>query len=131
MILQCYRKMFMLEIMKNLPAHVVGVKATGKVTGDEVNCVLTPALDDLIARKNEIHYLLHLDTDISNWNIVAWAQNAWSGKKHITRLTKIAVVSDQECIKKFTNVFSISVPGESKGFTTAQMEEAKMWLSKS
>jgi len=39
------------------------------------------------------------------------------------------VVTDQKGVEKFTDVFTLAVPGESKGYTHAELEEAKAWVS--
>lgn len=41
----------------------------------------------------------------------------------------MAIVSESEGINKFTDVFSYIAPGEAKGFTHEQLEEAKEWVT--
>ncbi|MCP9752224.1 STAS/SEC14 domain-containing protein [Ferruginibacter sp. HRS2-29] len=45
-----------------------------------------------------------------------------------TKWKKIAVVSDQSGVEKFTDFFSVLVPGEAKGFKPEELEEAKQWI---
>lgn len=119
----------MLEIIKNLPANVVGVKATGTVTKEELDTILLPALDNLIARTGKIHYLLVLDTELKNWEWGAWVSDAKLGLKYFTRWAKIAVVTDNEGVNTFTSVFSGLVPGDAKGFKMSELDNAKQWVA--
>lgn len=119
----------MLELINNLPKHVVGVRATGQVTKDDVEHVLISAIDRLVAETDKIQYLLVLDTEIKNWDLGAWLSDAKVGLKHFTKWTKIAVVTDETGVEKFTDAFSAIVPGSAKGFKHSEIEEARAWVS--
>lgn len=119
----------MLSLIKDLPSHVTGVRATGKVTKYDFEQVLIPAIDDLVKRTGKINYLLLLETDVSNFTLGAWIDDAKIGLKHFTQWNKIAVVTDQKAVEKFSDIFGYIVPGDSKGFKLAELEEAKKWVS--
>lgn len=119
----------MLQLLTDMPAHVVGVKATGNVTKEDVDNVLIPALDELVERTGDINYLLLLETDLGNWDIGAWLSDAKAGIKHFSKWKKIAVVSDKEGVNKFTDMFTVAIPGEAKGYKISELEEAKRWVA--
>ncbi len=119
----------MLTIIADLPQNVVGVSATGEVTADDIKNVLLPALEKQVKLYDEINYLLVLHTDVENWTAGSWAQDMWAGLKNFTKWNRIAVSTDQQMVEKFTNGFSFLTPGEAKGFTLAEIEEAKKWVS--
>ncbi|RZK78061.1 MAG: STAS/SEC14 domain-containing protein [Pedobacter sp.] len=119
----------MLTIMNDLPGHVLGVRATGKVDKTDIEAVLLPALQEKVDIYDEINYLLVLDTEVGNWTAGAWLEDAKAGLKHFTKWNKIAVVSDQKGVEKFTDMFTLAIPGESKGYTPAELEDAKLWVS--
>lgn len=119
----------MLQLLNDLPEHVVGVKATGNVTQADVETVLIPAIDKLVAKTDKINYLLLLETDLSNWDFGAWMSDAKLGIQNFTKWTKIAVVSDKEGVNKFTDMFSAMIPGEAKGFRISELEKAKAWVA--
>lgn len=119
----------MLQLIQGLPSHVVGVKATGEVTADDLKAVLIPALEKVVEQHGHIHYLLQLDTDVKNWTFGAWMQDAKAGLQNFTKWKKIAVVSDEKAVEKFTDVFSYLTPGESKGFKPEELEQAKTWVA--
>ena len=119
----------MLELISNLPAHVVGVRATGDVHKEDLENVLLPALDQQVEKFDAIYYLLLLETDVKNWDLGAWLSDAKAGIKHLTKWTKIAVVTDQEGVQKFTDLFSKVTPGEARGYSLSELETAQAWLA--
>lgn len=118
----------MLELIEDMPAHVVAVRATGEVTKSQYEQVLEPALEKLSKQFKKVNLLLDLETEVSHFTAGAWMQDALIGLKYITRWHRVAIVTKQEAVKKFTDIFSIAVPGEYKGFSMAELEEAKRWV---
>jgi hypothetical protein len=123
------KQTIMISIIPNLPAHVLGVRATGEVTKEDVNNTLRPALKTLVAINGGIHYLLVLDTSVKNWDSGAWVSDAMAGVENYTKWHRIAVVSEEGGVQKVTNTFSFALPGESKAFTHDQLDEAIAWVS--
>jgi hypothetical protein len=119
----------MLQFINDLEPHVVGIHAIGEVTKEDVATVLMPRIDELVAKQGEINYLLVLETDVQNWTAGAWWDDLKMGLKNFTKWNKIAVVSDQKGVEWFTNVFTFFVPGKSKGYPLAELEEAVKWVT--
>ncbi len=119
----------MLSIIRDIPSHVFGVKATGQVTAEDLKSVLLPGLEVLTQKQNDIYYLLVLETPVENFTAGAWFQDMVAGLKHFTKWKKAAVVTDETAVEKFTDAFSYIAPGEFKGFKLSQLDEAIDWLS--
>jgi hypothetical protein len=119
----------MLQYINDLPAHVVGIHAIGEVTKADMEKVLIPRIDELVARQGEINYLLVLETDVSNFTAGAWWNDLKLGLKNFTKWNRIAVVSDQKGVEWFTDAFRFFVLGKSKGFPLSQLDEAVAWVS--
>ncbi|MDB5198245.1 MAG: hypothetical protein JWO92_208 [Chitinophagaceae bacterium] len=119
----------MIEIINDLPENVVGFRATGKVTKEDYEKVLMPAVEVQSKKFNKINFLLWLDTDVSNYTLGAWIDDALVGLQHLTHWHKVAIVSHYEIIKKITNVFGHLVPGIYKGFRISELEAAKKWVA--
>lgn len=119
----------MLSIIRDIPPHVFGVRATGQVTADDLKSVLLPGLEVLTQKYGEIYYLLVLETPVENFTAGAWFQDMIAGLKHFTKWTKSAVVTDEKAVEKFTDAFSYVAPGEFRGFSSTQLDEAINWLS--
>ncbi|RZK41894.1 MAG: STAS/SEC14 domain-containing protein [Pedobacter sp.] len=119
----------MLTTISNLPNHVFGVRATGEVDKEDLKDVLLPGLEALTKAHGEIYYLLVLETSIENFTAGAWWQDLIAGIKHFTQWKKMAIVTDQKAVEKFTDIFSYVSPGEAKGFELAELEDAIDWVS--
>ena len=119
----------MLTILHDLPPHVVGVRATGAITKQDFDEVLKPALDALVKRTGRINYLLLLETTVSNFTIGAWLDDIVMGLKHFTHWRRIAIVTNEKVVEKFSDAFGFIVPGECKGFTLGELPAAKEWVS--
>src|SRR6186997_954739 len=119
----------MLTILHDLPPHVVGVRATGAITKQDFDEVLKPALDALVKRTGRINYLLLLETTVSNFTIGAWIDDIGMGLKHFTHWNRIAVVTNEKFVEKFSDAFTFLVPGQSKGFNLSELAKAKEWVS--
>ncbi|SMC87728.1 SpoIIAA family protein [Pedobacter africanus] len=59
----------------------------------------------------------------------AWVQDLIAGVKHFTDWKKMAIVTDQKAVEKFTDIFSYVSPGEAKGFELNDLQAAIDWLS--
>ena len=120
----------MLQFIKDLPDHVVGIRATGEVDKDDYNKVLIPRMEELVKRQGEIDYLLVLETDVQNFSMAAWWQDFMLGLKNFTKWKKVAIVTDQKSVVWFSDMFSHLIPGESRGFALSDLNEAIDWVSK-
>ncbi|MGI8950395.1 MAG: STAS/SEC14 domain-containing protein [Chitinophagaceae bacterium] len=121
----------MIEIIKDMPVHVAAFRASGKVTKQDYENILMPAVDNLAKAHKKINFLLLLETDVGNYSLGAWVDDVLVGLKHFTKWNRIAIVSHQDAIKKITDIFGHLVPGEYKGFKTGDIASAKNWVSES
>lgn len=119
----------MLQLMKDVPAHVVGVRALGKVTEDDYKQALVPALENASKEFGEINLLMVFETDLGNFSWGAWVQDAKESLRHFAKWNKIAIVSDQKIIEKFAYVFNFLSPAHAKGFPVSDIELAKTWVA--
>ena len=120
----------MIELMNDVPENVVGFRASGKVTKADYDNIVIPRIDQSVKQHGKINFMLVLDTTLANFTIGAIMDDMGVGLKHFTKWHKMAIVSESTAINKFTDLFSYIAPGEAKGFTHAQIEEAKSWVSK-
>ncbi|MGI8637508.1 MAG: STAS/SEC14 domain-containing protein [Segetibacter sp.] len=121
----------MLQIMKDVPANVVGVRALGNVTEQDYKQSIAPALENASKQFGEINLLMIFETDLSNFTYGAWMQDAKMSLKHFAKWNKIAIVSDQKIVEKLTHLFTFISPAEAKGFPLSDIEIAKIWVSAS
>lgn len=119
----------MVHLLTDLPHNIVGFKATGEVTENDFKEVVMPNVQKLIDTTDSLNYLLVLDTSIKNFTAAAWWQDAIMGVKHLTKWNRAAIVSDVEAIRVFTNIFSVLIPGEFKGFKHEELQAAIDWVA--
>jgi hypothetical protein len=120
----------MIEVISGLPAYVTGFRATGKVTSEDYQKIIYPFVGSVAKAFGRINYLLVIDTSLSNYSAGAWIDDAFLGLKYFNKWHRLAIVSKNDNIKKFTDVFGKLIPGETKGFKMEDLPLAKQWISK-
>lgn len=119
----------MLAKIQGLPAYVAAFKATGKVDKDDYDNILIPELERVDKEHGHIHFLLVLETPVKNFSAGAWLQDIWMGIKHFRGWKKMAIVTGETGVEKFTDVFTHFVPGKARGFKLSELEAAKQWVA--
>jgi hypothetical protein len=120
----------MIEIISDMPENVVAVSAKGKVTGQDYDKVLIPALEEKLKGHKKIRLLYHLGEDFSGFTAEAMWDDTKVGIRHLTAFEKIAVVSDVEWIAGAVKVFAFIIPCPVRIFGNEGLAEAKTWVSK-
>lgn len=110
------------------PDNTVAFRAMGEVTKEDYQNVVVPAVEDLVKRINEINFLLVLDTEVKNFTLGAWMEDALLGLKNFGKWNRAAIVSDSDEVISFTDKFSYIVPGEFRGFKKAEFNNALNWV---
>jgi hypothetical protein len=119
----------MITYIQNLPANMAGFKASNEVTEEDFAEDVMPKVKELIAKTDELNYMLILDTSVKNFTAGAWFKDAVMGVKHLTKWHRAAIVSDVHGVKTFTDVFSVLTPGEFKVFEHKDQQQAIDWVS--
>ena len=120
----------MLKLMEGLPVNVLGVTAEGKITGEDYEKVLIPALEEKLKTNKQINMLYHLGSKFSDFDLNAMLDDAKMGMKHLSAWGKIALVSDHDMINTFAKFFGYMFSCEFRIFKNAELEEAKKWIIK-
>jgi hypothetical protein len=119
----------MITQIENLPPNMVGFKASGEVTESDFTATVMPRVKELLDKTDRLNYLLVLDTSIKNFTMGAWLKDALLGLKHLTKWHRAAIVTDVSLIRTFTDIFSVLMPGEFRGFEHKDMQQAIDWVS--
>jgi SpoIIAA-like len=120
----------MLEIIPNMPENVLAVNAKGKVTGEDYDRVLIPAVEDKLKGHKKVRVLYQLGPDFSGFTAEAMWDDAKVGIRHITVFEKIAVVSDVDWIAAAVKIFAFVIPCPVKVFNNEELPKAKAWVIK-
>lgn len=110
------------------PANVAAFRAIGEVTKKDYDEVVVPAVEVLVAKSDELNFLLVLDTELGNFTAGAWFEDAMIGIKNLGKWNRAAIVTDSDKIIAFTNAFSYIAPGEYKGFKKEELDVAMLWV---
>lgn len=119
----------MIRVLEGLPENVLGVEAFGKVTDQDYENVLEPAIREKLATHSKIRYVYVLGEEFDGWTLGAMWEDAKLGGGELHRWEKIAVVTDTDWIRHAVKGFGWMIPGEVKVFPVAELESATAWAS--
>ncbi|MCX8532989.1 STAS/SEC14 domain-containing protein [Chryseobacterium luquanense] len=117
----------MITIINDAPENVAAFNATGDVTKEDFENLVVPYVKNKVEQFDELNYLLYLDTDLSNFTMGAWLQDALLGIKNLSKWNRAAIVTDKEGVQNFTDIFSVLMPGEFKSFPKENLYNALYW----
>jgi hypothetical protein len=118
-----------LERIPDVPEPVLGFRASGELTGDDYRNVLLPAVETALQNRDKLRLLYVLGEDVTGFSAGAAWQDTKVGMEHVTRWEKIAVVTDQEWLRRSVNVFGYLIPGEIKAFPATEEADARTWVA--
>lgn len=119
----------MITLIPDVPENVAAFRATGEITKDDFEKVVMPHVQAKVNTFDELNYLLLLDTDLDKFTVGAWMQDAFLGLKNLTKWNRAAIVTDKTGVQKFTDGFSVVMPGEFRGFGKEDLTEAIFWCA--
>jgi hypothetical protein len=119
----------MIGLLPNVPDNVAGFHATGEVTREDYEKVVFPEVERHKRNADDLNFVFFVETPMKNFSTGAWIRDLWLGLKGFTRWHKVAIVSDVEKVRNFTNAVSPLFPGEYKGFESQQLEDAVRWAA--
>ncbi|MEQ8547118.1 MAG: STAS/SEC14 domain-containing protein [Cyclobacteriaceae bacterium] len=118
----------MIRLMKDLPESILGVFATEKITGEDYETILIPALEEKLKANAKIRMIYHIDGDFTGFEFSALWDDAKFGMKHLSEFERVALVSDHEMINSIVRFFSYMIKSEIKIFKDRELLEAKEWI---
>lgn len=121
----------MIELMQDLPDEVLGFSASGKVTGDDYEQVLIPAVEAKLKAHPKVRLLYHLGAAFEGFEAEALWDDAKVGMHHLNDWERIAVVTDTGWIRGAVKVFGFAMPGRIRTFADGELAQAKDWISES
>jgi hypothetical protein len=70
--------------MNDLPKNVLGISAEGKITGNDYETILIPALEEKLKANKEIRMLYQLGNNFTGFDLSAMLDDAKMGLKHLS-----------------------------------------------
>jgi len=121
----------MVERMDDVPAGVIGIRGSGKLTRDDYVDVLEPALKEAAA-SGEARVLFVLP-DFDGLEPQALLEDIKTGLavelKDRSKWRKLAFVSGVDWISKSMRMFTWAMPGELRVFEMDELDKATEWAA--
>jgi hypothetical protein len=114
----------MLELIDGLPGNVVGIAVSGRLTMQDCQDVLVPAIEKSLKRHEKIrlYYELH-----SRFPGAAWDELDL-GLEHALRCERVAIVTDIGWVRLTIKALRFLIPSEIRVFATVQADEGRAWI---
>jgi hypothetical protein len=121
----------MLTLIEGLPQDVVGVEARGKVTAEDYERVLVPAVDEAKVKAGDggVRLLYVLGHELPDYTAGAAWEDAKLGLGHLRSWERIAVVGDADWLRHAVHGLGWLMPGEIKVFALEELDRACEWMT--
>ena len=120
----------MLRLIEDLPDGVVGVEAHEKVTEEDYERVLVPAVEAAKqAGGGKVRLLYVLGHDFPDYTAGAAWEDAKLGIGQMRAWERIAVVSDADWIHRAIHGLAWLMPGEVRVFRLGELDDAREWVA--
>jgi len=119
----------MIELLPNLPSEVVGFIASGRVTANDYESVVFPAIESKLEEHGKVRILYHIGPKFSGFTAGAMWDDAKVGLAHLRAWEKIAIVTDVDWIRGAVGIFRFLIPCPVKMFSNSEFAEAKDWIA--
>ena len=121
-----------IETLSDLPAGVIGFKASGKITRDEYHELMKP-IYELLEQGGPVNLLFVIADDFSGLELAALGEDMRAagsvGLKHRSAWKKMALLTDKDWIRRGAAGFGWLAPGDFRVFDQDQLAEATGWLA--
>ena len=119
----------MLALIPGLPSNVVGVEAYGKVTAEDYERLLVPAVDAARVASPEGNVrVLYVLYDFLGYPAGAiWEDTFVLGR--FRSWERFAVVCDADWLRTSLRAFAWMMPGEVRAFEPDDLDDARAWIT--
>jgi hypothetical protein len=121
----------MIETLPDLPAGVVGVRLSGRLSGQEFR-EFRPTWEKLV-QTDEIRFVEVIDDDYEGFGPGGLIEDCKMGFgalfRHHSAFKRLAVVTDKDWVVHVLHALAWMVPGEFKVFGLDDLDVAKQWAA--
>jgi hypothetical protein len=120
-----------LTVIPDLPATVVGVEAHEKVTAEDYEKVLIPAVEAAEAASGDgkVRMLYVFGREFPDFTTGAAWEDTKLGLGRSRHWERIAVVADADWLRLAIHALSWAMPGEVRMFASDDLGEARAWVT--
>jgi hypothetical protein len=118
----------MIEVLDGFPDTVVALSAKGRVTRQDYEDVLVPAIGTALRRHDKVRLYYELGSAFGGLDAGAMWEDFKVGVGHWSRWGRIAVITDNDWLRHAVNAFRFIMPDQVRVFAVAQAVEARAWI---
>jgi hypothetical protein len=118
----------MIELLTGFADDVIAIAYRGRVTGQDYETVLVPAVEAALKRHARLRFYCELADDFTGFAAGALWDDWMLGLGHLNRWGPVAVVTDIAWIRNTTQALSPLITTKVKVFGQAQKDQARAWL---
>ena len=115
----------MLELIDGLPGNVVGIAVSGRLTLQDCQDVLVPAMQKSLKRHEKVRLYYELN---SRFPGAAWDELEL-GLEDLSRCERVAIVTDIGWVRYTVKAVRFLIPSEIRVFSTIEAEEGRAWIT--
>ena len=119
----------MIELQQTPDTNIIIANAKGKITGDDYENILIPAIKSVREQYDKIRILFIIGEDYEGYEGAALWDDTKEGLRDFTHYEKIGLVSDKNWVHNSIKFFGFLIPGEVKYFSNDQLADAEAWIT--
>jgi hypothetical protein len=119
----------MIEIIEGLPDGAFGVEAKGKLSPEDYEKVLIPAIQAEFEKHDKLGLVIVIGPDFKGVEAGALWDDAKLGMQHLFAWRRIAIVTDHEWYTHIAGVSAFLTHAEVRVFKLAERDTATAWIS--
>ncbi len=124
----------MIELLPDMPPGTLGFRVAGEIDRKDYDEILTPELQRAFEAGGGLRTLYVIE-DLDHMDPGAlWADAKLGfnlGIRHREAWVRSAIVTDTEWMARATRLFAWLIPGETRVFPLAELDQAKTWVASS
>ena len=119
----------MITHLTDFPDSVIAVRCTSRVTKEDYDSVLVPAVQEVLRTHENARVYYEIDDGFTGFEPGAMWEDLKVGLGHFSRWDRIAIVTDIEWIKAAVRFFAFLFPATTRLFSRAEAAQARAWIS--
>lgn len=119
----------MIELLKDFPGNVVALSASGKVTKEDYEKVVVPAVERALAKHDKIRLYYQIGPDFSGIDPGAMWADTKVGMGHFLKWERIAFVTDVDWLRLSVTAVGFLMPAQVNVYSNAEAASARKWIS--
>ncbi|MBI1214939.1 MAG: STAS/SEC14 domain-containing protein [Alphaproteobacteria bacterium] len=119
----------MISLVSGFSGNIVGVSAKGRLTREDYEGVLIPAVEKALADHEKVRLYYELGAEFAGVDVGAMWEDFKVGMAHYSKWERIAIVTDVEWLAHSVNAFAFMMPCPVKVFKNGEASAAKEWIA--